>query len=236
MAATSTEVLEGKPSNFAPSGKARILIADDHPLIRGGIKTLLAEVEEFQIVGEASNGLEAVEMAVQLKPSLIILDINMPKMSGLEATRRIRSLAPETRILVLTVHQVREIVLQIARAGAHGYLLKGAPPEKVIQALREVWLGRTFFSSEIAGLLAAELEQRSGRQRTSDPTGLTEREREVLILITNGLSNKDIAAKLILSVNTVQTYRERIMTKLDIHHVPGLTKYAISTGIINLDS
>lgn len=226
---------ETKIPKPTPPEKAKILIADDHPLIRGGIRTLLSEVEEFEIIGEAANGEEAVQKALQLQPSLVIMDINMPKMNGLEATSKIRGLVPETKILILTVHQNREFVLQIAKAGAHGYLLKGAPPEAVVQALRELWAGRTFFSAEIAGLLAAEYEQQSGKQRFSHPTGLTDREREVLVLITDGMSNKDIAANLGLSITTIQTYRERIMEKLDIHHVPGLTKFAISKGIINLD-
>jgi two-component system nitrate/nitrite response regulator NarL len=215
--------------------KIRILLVDDHPFVREGIKSHLSALPDFQVVGEAGNGEEALRQAARLRPDLVLMDISMPGMNGLEAMSRLRKRSPATRVLVLSMHENREYIAQIFRLGARGFLRKDASPEELVRALREIHAGKTSFSADVSSLLVDELS----RGAADGPPGeraaaLSEREREVLVQIADGRSNKDIARALGVGVRTVETHRERIMRKLDIHTVAGLTRFAIQQGMVGL--
>ncbi len=208
----------------------KIILVDDHPLVREGIRARLSSQSNMKIVAEAENGKEAVRLVQELSPAIVLMDINMPEMNGLEATKAIHQVAPATKVLVLSMHQDREYVVEIMRSGARGYVLKNSPPTELIRAIESVHSGQAFFSPAISSVLLEELS----RPEKSAADELSEREREVLGLIAAGLSNKEIADKLGVGVRTIETHRERLMRKLDIHTVAGLTKFAISHGILKL--
>jgi DNA-binding NarL/FixJ family response regulator len=214
--------------------KVRVLIADDHTLVREGLRALLRTETDIEIVGEAQTGREAVELAKTLNPDVVLMDIAMPLLSGLEATRQIVKRLPSARVLILSSYSDDDYVLQLAEAGGAGYLLKQASGADVARAIREVRNGNAFFSPAISKRL-------SDRYRESIVTGipvknrsslLTSRETEVLQLIAEGGGNKHIAAELGISVKTVERHRQRLMDKLGIHDVAGLTRYAISKGLV----
>ena len=225
------------PSNGA--GKApkaakriRLLLVDDHPVVRKGISSCLARHEHLDIVGEAADGLEAVAKAKQLLPDIVLLDIDMPHMSGLAVTEVLRKDLPQVKVLILSMHQRAEYVVQILQSGARGYVLKEASPEDLVKAIEMVNAGEAFFSPEIARLALNQFVQGNGHGPALEE--LTNREREVLVLVAEGLSNKEIADKLDVGVRTVETHRERIMRKLAVHSVAGLTRFAIAKGLITL--
>jgi DNA-binding NarL/FixJ family response regulator len=210
----------------------KILLADDHPIVRKGIIACLARHEHLVIVGEAADGLEAVAKAKQLLPDILLLDIDMPKMNGLAATEVLRKELPQIKVLILSMYQRSEYLLRILQSGARGYVLKGASSEDLLKAIETVNKGETFFSPEIARLALNQFVQGNGDG--PDLAQLTNREREVLVLVAEGLSNKEIAENLGVGVRTVETHRERIMRKLGTHSVAGLTRLAIAKGLIPL--
>lgn len=215
------------------SGKIRLLLVDDHPLVRDGLKSHLRAQRGLEVVGEASNGLEAIRLAADLQPDVILMDITMPQMNGLEATTRLRRGDPTARVLILTMHDNREYVAQMMRNGASGYLRKDGSPAELVTAIKAVHAGETFFSPTAprGGPESPALGGRAAAASLPDAALLTEREREVLTLISEGLPNKQIADRLGIGVRTAETYRERVMDKLGIRSVAGLTKYAIAHGM-----
>jgi two-component system nitrate/nitrite response regulator NarL len=213
--------------------KIRLLLVDDHPIVLDGIKSHLCAQPEFEIVGEASNGLDAVQKSKALLPDVVLMDITMPQMNGLEATAMMRKQAPLAKILILTMHNSKEYIAQMIRAGARGYLLKDGSPAELVRAIKAVHAGEVFFAPSVSRVIVDQLVEGGGR--VSEPVqSLTDREREVLSLIAEGLLNKQIADKLGIGVRTIETHRERIMRKLDIHTVAGLTKYAIAQGMTTM--
>lgn len=211
--------------------KIRILLADDHELIRTGIRNLIGSNKDFEIVGESADGEDALRKTRELAPDVVIIDISMPKLSGIEAARRIRSDSPAARILVLTMHENAEYVYQILKSGASGYILKNAGKDEITAAIYAVMKGGKFFSPRISELMISEyVRQAERRDDQSQGATLTSREQEVLKLIARGLNNHQIADKLFISPRTVDTHRTNIMQKLNIHDAANLVKYALENG------
>ena len=207
-----------------------ILIADDHRLLREGLRALL-ERDGFQVVAEADNGRSAVRLAKQLQPDIVITDIAMPDLNGIEATRQVRAEAPRSKVLALSMHTESGFVLGILEAGASGYLLKDAAFEELSVAIKAVLKGQIYLSPAIAGVVVGQSLGRLGSKARSQRAKLSKREQEVLQLIAEGKSTKKIAGMLHVSVKTVETHRKQIMDKLDIHSVAELTKYAVREGV-----
>jgi DNA-binding NarL/FixJ family response regulator len=205
----------------------RVLIADDHAVVREGIRHVLSPDEGFDVVGEAVHGAEAVSLARSLEPDVVVLDISMPGLSGLEAAEQIRDSVPTAHILVLSIHDHEEYVLQSVRAGAHGYLRKDSAPAELRAAIRAVHHGGTFFSEPATSALASALTNERRIEL------LTARERDVLIEVARGSANKEIAARFGISVRTVESHRESLMKKLDIHGVAALTRFALAAGLLS---
>jgi len=212
--------------------KIRILLADDHPMVRSGLIKLLEPFKEFVVVGEAGDGEEAVEMTKKLEPDIVIIDLSMPKLSGIEATKLIRKNNPGTKVLVLTMHDNEEYVYQIFKCGADGYMLKNTGKDDLGAAIRAVAKGEHFFSPRVSEImLNAYLRKADVREEpplSNEDIPLTKREKEILFFIADGLNNSQIAEKLFISARTVDTHRTNIMQKLDIHDAANLVRYAIS--------
>lgn len=208
--------------------RIRVLVVDDHAVLREGIRALLAKQPDVTVVGQASNGAEAVEQARALKPDVVLMDISMPGIDGLEATRRIRAHDPEARILVLTQHEDEELIVPLLQAGASGYIFKRAGGAELITAIRTVHNEGAFLHPHVARLL---MHQVSHAQESPEPP-LTEREREVLTLIAQGLTGREIAERLCLSEKTIMAHRSSLMEKLGLHHLADLVRYAIRHGLI----
>jgi DNA-binding NarL/FixJ family response regulator len=212
----------------------RVLIVDDHALVREGVRHVLSRAEGFDVVGEAATGADAIAMAERCLPDVIVLDITMPRGSGLEITGRLRHVAPAAKVLILSIHDHEEYVLRSVRAGANGYLRKDSSPAELRQAIRDVHRGEAFFSAPVARQLSAALVAEEGRQeRLSRLELLTGRERDVLGGIAAGETNKEIAARLGISPRTVETHRESLMNKLEIRTVAGLTRFAVEEGLVS---
>ncbi|HYA62771.1 MAG TPA: response regulator transcription factor [Candidatus Sulfotelmatobacter sp.] len=207
------------------ANKLRLLLVDDHALVRRGFRRMLEDEPTFQVVGEASDGLEAVESAEQLKPDVIVMDCALPQINGIEASRRILAKRPETAILMLSMHSEDTLIRQALDAGAKGYVLKNAMDLDLVSAIKKVAEGKTVLDPQIA---------RSGTLKGERDTGLTPRELEILQHIVAGKSNKEIANELNLSVNTVSVHRANIMDALGIHKTAELVVYAIRNGLVNL--
>jgi DNA-binding NarL/FixJ family response regulator len=212
----------------------RVLLVDDHTVVRQGLRALLEVEPDITVAGEAESGRQAVQLAAKLRPDVVVMDIAMPVLNGLEATRQIIKMVPTTRVLALSSYSDDEYVYQLTEAGAVGYLLKQTAAADLIKAVREAKKGRTFFSPAISRRLLDQYRERclggSPVKKARDP--LTSREREVLQLIAEGRLNKQIAAELCISVKTVEKHRQQVMNKLNIHDIAGLTRYAISRGVI----
>jgi DNA-binding NarL/FixJ family response regulator len=208
----------------------RLIIADDHQIVREGLVALIEDEPDLQVVGQAATGRQAVRLARQHRPELALLDIAMPDMSGLEATRRIVTILPETKILVLTMHEEEAFFFEALHAGASGYLLKGVPSDELLNALRAVYEGGVYLSPQLAGNLVQDYLQHNIPPQLDDT--LTPREREILTLIAQGLSNRDIANRLTLSINTVKTHRLHIYQKLELRDRAGLIDYALRRGLL----
>jgi len=216
------------------SPKYRIVIAEDHTILREGLRALLSSSPDFEIVGEAEDGREAIRCVEKLKPNLILTDLSMPRMNGMDAIREIKRRAPGTKILVLTVHKTEEYILATLQAGANGYLLKDSTHAELLAAVRHVLSGKHYISPGISDkVLDGYLEGRKTlKTRTSWET-LTQREREILKLIAEGYKNKEIADDLCISVKTVEKHRANLMEKLNLHNVQALTTYAIEKGLVS---
>jgi two-component system nitrate/nitrite response regulator NarL len=216
----------------------KILIVDDHEVVRDGLKNILTSLDNIAVAGEAGNGEDAVKMYSSLKPDLVIMDISMPGMNGIEATRVIKEKDPDAKILILTMHDNQEYLNQIIRSGAKGFILKNTDKEELLDAVKTVASGDNFFSKDISKLIidnyirtAKETEKNDGYKEVP----LTKREIEILKLIASGYSNQEIANILYISYNTVDTHRKNIMHKLSIKNTAGLVRYAIEKGLISLN-
>jgi DNA-binding NarL/FixJ family response regulator len=211
----------------------RVLLADDHTIVRQGLSALLGGHAGIEIVGEAEDGREAVAAALRLKPHVVVMDLGMPGLNGVDATRQIRRDLPETYVVILSMHGGEEHVRPAIRAGASGYLVKGSGLSDLVAAIRAVAAGEAFLSPAVTRILVRDAQ--GGDSEGSAVGPLTGREREILQLVGEGKSSPDIARLLHLSVKTVEGHRSRIMAKLDIHDVAGLVRYAIRMGIVSSD-
>lgn len=212
--------------------KISVLLVDDHTLIRQGVRVLLEAEDDIVVVGEAEDGREAVAMVAKLRPAVVVMDIAMPQLNGLEATRQILDAAPQTRVLILSAHDDEEYVERVTGLGAAGYVLKQSSLEDLATAIRTASEGRTYSSPSIPKRPPRRDSATPGTPPTPLPTRLTAREAEVLQLVAEGKANKQTAAALHISIKTVEKHRQSLMTKLDIHDVAGLTRYAIAIGSI----
>ena len=212
----------------------RILLADDHNVMRGGLRVLLERQPGFKVVSEASDGRQAVEQAEATKPDIIVLDIAMPNLSGIEAAQRISTLLPHTRIIILSMHSDESYVLRALKAGAKGYLLKDSAENDLIEAIKAVDEGKAFFSPEISNIMVEDYVREMKRRGAEDSYELlTPREREILQMLAEGKSNKHIATVLDLSLYTVETHRRNLQDKLNLHSFAELILYAVRKGIIS---
>lgn len=212
----------------------RIILAEDHRITREGLVNLLEERSDMQVVGEAENGREAVRLATELSPDLVIMDVTMPDLNGIDATRIITSGSNNTKVIALSMYSDKQFVQGMIQAGASGYLLKDCAFEELVSAIQAVIHGDTYLSPGIAGIVVQDYLNKLTTDRSSADTVLTNREREVLQLIAEGNSTKEIAARLTVSVKTVETHRRQIMEKLGIFSIAELTKYAIREGLTSL--
>jgi two-component system nitrate/nitrite response regulator NarL len=210
----------------------RTLIVDDHPIVRRGITMCLSHQPRIEMVGEAGDGFEALEKARELKPDVVLMDIDLPGMNGMAVTDLLRRELPDIRVIILSMYTNAEYIMRIIECGARGFILKEAPPQELVQAIEAVQSGQTHFSQEVARVALNQVVR--GHGESTPAARLTNREREVLIHIADGLSNKEIAQHLNIGVRTVETHRERTMRKLDIHTVAGLTRFAIAHGMVSL--
>jgi two-component system response regulator NreC len=209
----------------------RVLIADDHTIVRSGVNLLLSSEPDIQVVGEATDGLSAVELAQQFKPDVVLMDIGMPELDGFEATRRIRERVPEAKVLVLTMHRSDEYLFQMLEAGAQGYVLKGAETGELINAVRTVARGEVFLYPSMARRLVQQFLRQAGADPPQRPR-LTPRETQILDLVAEGYSNKEIAERLVVSPSTVHSHRTNLMQKLGLSTRHELVQYARRQGLI----
>jgi NarL family two-component system response regulator LiaR len=216
------------------SSSVRILVADDHPIIRRGIRAVLEVVPDMEVVGEAANGREAVTAADELRPDVILMDLMMPEMDGIEAIRRIKARQPQARILVLTTFAGEDKIFPAVKAGALGYHLKDSSAQELVQAIRQVYRGESSLHPVIARRVLQELSEPSGRPPTPDP--LTQREVEVLQLVAQGLDNREIGQKLVISEATVRTHVSHILSKLHLTSRTQAALYALREGLASLDN
>src|SRR5215216_1526195 len=218
--------------------KIKVLLADDHTVVRQGLRALLAAEEDIEIVGEAENGRQAIQLVKKLVPDVAVIDIAMPVLNGLEATRQITRTVSTTKVLILSSYSDDEYVQQLTEAGAAGYLIKQTAANELLKAIREAHKGNAYFSPAIAKRLRDQCRQAfvSGQPVRKRADYLTTREAEVLQLIAEGRANKQIAAELCISIKTVEKHRQQVMNKLGIHDVAGLTRHAIAKGIIETNA
>jgi two-component system response regulator NreC len=212
-----------------PNRKIRVLLADDHELVRHGFAVFLNGQTDMEVVGEASNGREAIELAERLRPDIIVMDVTMPELGGVEATRRIRDSVLSAKVLAVSMHKDSVYVREILRAGADGYLLKDSRGDDMLAAIRAVWNGEGYISPAVSQAVLEDY-----RKQAKAPIDLlTARERDVLQLVAEGFTNKEIASKLKLSVYTAEGYRARIMEKLNLHSTGELVRFAMRSGLID---
>jgi len=217
--------MTGLHNDSAAPAAIRLMLVDDHQLVRDGLRARLGDVPEICIVGEAGNAQDALKLAASLRPNLILVDVRLPDMSGIELTSRLVEVAPDTRVMILSMYDNREYVLSAVRAGACGYILKDAPSGEIIAAIKAVMAGGSYFSAAVATAIIGT---------SNTPALLTDREREVLILLAQGAINKNIALKLDVSVRTIEAHRLSLRRKLNIDTPAGLTRYAIEQGWIRI--
>jgi DNA-binding NarL/FixJ family response regulator len=206
----------------------RILLADDHNVVRKGLRGILEECDDWVVCGEASNGREAVRLALELAPDIVVLDLTMPELNGLEATRLIKKSLPQAEILIFTMHETEEMILSAFEAGARGFVLKSEDELKLVEAIRVISRHKTFFTTAASEALLDNLLRPSLRDSV-----LTDREREVVQMLAEGKSNKEVAAALDISVKTVETHRAAIMRKLELDSIADLVRYTIRNGLID---
>lgn len=214
----------------------RTLLADDHTVLRKGLKSLLDQQQDIEVVGEAEDGLEVVKLAKKLEPDIVILDIGMPTMNGIQATQHIVAEVPNTRVLALSMHSDHQFVVKMLQAGASGYLLKDCAFEELIAAVRTITDGKFYLSKDVTGVVINDYINKIQATTSIDQPVLTSREREILQLITEGKSTAETADLLNVSAKTVETHRKNIMDKLNIHTIAELTKYAVREGLTSLEN
>jgi DNA-binding NarL/FixJ family response regulator len=210
--------------------KISLLLSDDHRIVREGIRSSLSDYDFISIVGEAADGKAALQKIAELSPDVVLMDLNMPQMSGLEATKIAHAKYPKTKVIALTMHDNHEYVSQILRSGARGYVLKDTSPEELVAAIQSVAAGDAFFSPSISRLVLQEFTQPT--QAKGSATRLSKREEEVLVLITYGKTNKEIAQDLKISIRTVETYRARLMRKVKARNAAELARYALQKKVV----
>ena len=214
--------------------KVRIVIAEDHTILREGLRSLLSSEPNFEIVGEAEDGREAIKCVEKFRPDLILTDLSMPRMNGMEAIEEIKRQSPKTKVLVLTVHKAEEYILATFRAGANGYLLKDSTHAELVMAVKKVLSGKQYISPEISEkVIEGYLEGKKTLKSQTSWETLTQREREILKLIAEGYKNKEIAEDLCISVKTVEKHRANLMEKLDLHSIQALAAFAIEKGLVS---
>jgi two-component system, NarL family, response regulator NreC len=213
-------------------GMLRILLADDHTLVRQGLRKVLEERPDWQVVAEAGNGRDAVRLAEEHRPDVAVVDVAMPLLNGVEATRQIARRAPQTKILVLSMYSDEAYVTQILKAGAIGYLLKDSADVDLLQAVQSVAQGKSFFSPAVGRLMADDYARQRGDAAADRYELLSDREREIFQLVAEGKTNKEIASLLFISISTVETHRARIMEKLDLHSAAEIVLYAVRRGVV----
>lgn len=207
----------------------KVLLADDHTIVRQGLKLILAAQADFEVIGEASDGRTAAELAAKLRPDIVLMDVQMPELNGIEATRRMVEANPRIRVLVLSMHKEALYVREVLKAGARGYILKDAIDTELLSAMRSVARGDGYISPAVSGALLTDY-----REQSSNPLDtLSTREREVLQLIAEGKTNKEIATKLNLSVYTVDSHRGKVMEKLNLHSAGELVRFALKNGLVD---
>ncbi len=216
--------------------KARIIITDDHKIIRDGLRSLLEKENNIEVIAEAENGRQAVELTKELKPDMVIMDITMPELNGIEATRQITANFEDVKIIALSMHSDRRFISEILRAGAKGYLLKDCAFEEMVRAINEVMANRMYLSPRIANIVVDEYVINRTTDTKSVYNVLSPRERQVLQLLAEGKSTKEIALDLSVSVKTIESHRHKVMEKLDIRSIAELTKYAIREGLTDLNN
>ena len=220
---------------MSETARISVLIADDHAIVRTGVRLILDGQSDIDVVGEARDGKETIEMAHELKPDVILMDISMPEMSGMQATREVANTLPDTKVLGLTMHEDDRYFFELLQAGASGYAVKGASPSELLTAIRAVASGQAYIHPSLAGKLLDDYLHRvkSGEEEAS-PEGLTDREQEVLTHIAEGKTSREIAELLVISANTVDRHRANVMEKLNLHNKAELVKYAIRKGLVKL--
>jgi len=215
--------------------KIKIVLADDHALVRNGIKAMLEHDADLAVTGEAGNGLEALEVAKEVKPDLLILDIRMPQMTGLEAAAKLKSYSPKTKAVILSMHDSEEYVLQALDAGAYGYLLKDTDKNEFVKALKQIYGGTKYFSGSVSNVLANRLLGKKPASKSSvkpDSYNLSKREKEILQMVVDGKQNKQIADQLDKSVRTIETHRFNIMKKLDVNNAVDMVNKAVKENLV----
>jgi DNA-binding NarL/FixJ family response regulator len=213
----------------------RVLIADDHKIMLAGLRSLLEKQTDFEVVGEADNGRKAVQMAQEKTPDVVVMDVSMPDLNGIEATMQIIESLPKTRVVALSMHSDKRFVMGMLRAGASGYLLKDCASQELANAIVQVAGGKKYLSPEITGVVIDDFLLGGSAEEVAAASPLSPREREVLQLIAEGWSTKQIASHLYVSIKTIETHRRQIMRKLDLHAIADLTKYAIREGLTSIE-
>jgi len=238
-APTTANSIKLRPHNGAHGGRLRahasqrirLLLADDHPVVRRGLVSCLERHAHLEVVGEAGDGQEALCKARELLPDILLTDVDMPHLTGLAVTEALRKELPQIKVLMLSSNINAEFMLRCAHSGANGYIIKQASPNEYVQAIEMVHAGQPFFSPDVARVALNQMVR--GKEQGPSPSDLSNREREVLTCVAEGLCNKEIACRLNIGTRTVETHRERLMRKLDIHSIAGLTRFAVAKGLIN---
>ena len=216
--------------------KIKLLIADDHKIVRDGLRSLLEKQPDMEVVGEAQTGREAFRMAREKKPDVLIMDISMPDINGIEAAKKILAAMPNIKIIALSMHSERILVREMIQAGAHAFLLKECAFDELVAAVKSVLNNQTAMSKKIADIVIHDYVRQAHATAPEPKPGLSDREMEVLQMVAEGLPTKAMAHRMGLSIKTVETYRQQIMKKLDLHNIAALTKYAIREGLTELNS
>ncbi|MBM4137437.1 MAG: response regulator transcription factor [Nitrospira sp.] len=212
----------------------KVILADDHKIMRDGLRSLLEKQPGIKVIAEAEDGRTTVDLAIKLKPDMVIMDVTMPDMNGIEATFRIIENAPKIKVIALSMHSDKQFIIEMLNAGASGYLLKDSAFSELVNAIHAVMTNRSYLSPDIAHIMIEEYKHILSKEKLSVFSILTPREREVLQLIAEGKTTKEIAYTLKVSTKTIETYRQQIMDKLDIHTIAGLTKHAVREGLTQL--
>ena len=213
----------------------RVLIADDHTIMRAGLRSLLEKEDQIEVVAEAENGRRAVQLAIEHKPDVVVMDVSMPDLNGIEATSQVLASLPEAKVIALSMHTDKRFVMGMLRAGASGYLLKDCASQELASAIVSVASNKKYLSPDIAGVVIEDSLYGGQQEEETVSSKLSAREREVLQLIAEGWSTRQIASHLYVSVKTIETHRRQIMKKLDLHNIADLTKYAIREGLTSVE-